>query len=170
LGFLAAALLACEARETEQLDDAASTARAPEESLDARSGTYQVRGVTVQASHGQLREISGTVLLSVEGDRYDARFELVTSDPVRGEAVPVEVRGEGKGFVIGSTLTGVTWQEVAVSGEGAPAVKIVSVSVGRFEDDGRLHVELQNHPAPDQAYSPTVTVLEGTLVGWGPRG
>jgi hypothetical protein len=57
-----------------------------------------------------------------------------------------------------------------VSGEGAPAVKIVSVSVGRFEDDGRLHVELQNHPAPDQSYSPTVTVLEGTLVGWGPRG
>jgi hypothetical protein len=169
LGLLAVAFLACQARESESTKDAVSAAGAPEALFEDRSGTYLVRGVTVQAANGRLREISGSVVLSVEGDRYDANFELITSDPERGEAVPAEVRGKGKGYLVGNTLTGVTWQEFDVSG-GAATLRVVSVSVGRFEEDGRLHVELQNYPAPDQDYSPTVTVLEGTLVGWGPRG
>ena len=42
---------------------------------------------------------------------------------------------------------------------------IMSSSIARFNEDGRLQVELQNQPGIGQHYSPSVTVLEGDRTG-----
>jgi hypothetical protein len=145
----------------------------------AVSGTYDVKGVTVQALTGRQREIGGTLELSVEGDRYEVSFELETTNPDVDEPAPVRVRGTGRGFVVGDLLTGTTeeWMGLAVPMEESRGVelprnagiRIVSSSQGSFEPDGSFHVLLQNQPGPGQDYVPSVTVLAGRRAGQRPR-
>lgn len=163
------ALAACEGGS----DPDVSAARAfPPSRVDpAVSGTYEVKGATVQALTGRQREIGGTLELSVEGDRYEVSFDLETTDPDVDEPVPMRVRGTGRGFVVGDVLTGTTeeWMALAVPMEESRGValprkagiRIVSSSQGSFEPDGSFHVLLQNEPGAGQDYVPSVTVLKG---------
>jgi hypothetical protein len=137
------------------------------------SGIYEVRGVTVQAANGRQREISGTLELSVEGERYETTFDLGTTAPDL-EGVPVKVTGSGRGFIVGGTLTGTTEEEMAIDpARGAEptaelateGLKIVSSSQAHFDDEGALHIHLQNEASEGASYSPSVTVLVGRRVG-----
>lgn len=164
-------------------EDAAPVDAAPpvaSASERAVSGTYQVEGVTVQALSGQQREISGTLHLEVAAGRYDVDFELQTMAPDFEEPVPVQVRGSGRGFVVGKVLTGTTeeWMtlvpppgglgEVELRGVQLPARagrKIVSTSQASFDGNGTFHIVLQNYPGPGERYEPSMTVLEGQRSG-----
>jgi len=163
------ALLAC---ERESPPDVAAAPPAPVAPLDpARSGTYAVQGVTVQALTGSQRKIGGTLELEVRGDRYEVSFDLDTTSPGHDEGVPVHVRGTGRGFMVGDVLTGTTeeWMSLAVPPEesagivlpDAAGIAIVSTSQASFDTDGSVQVLLQNDPRPGQDYVPSVTVLAG---------
>jgi hypothetical protein len=135
------------------------------------SGTYVVRGVTVQAQTGQQREIEGTLQLSVDGNRYDVSFDLATVAPDGGEPVPVQVRGTGRGLVVGGIFTGTAeeWMSLAIPMEESAGValpeqagrEIVSTSQGSFDADGSFHVLLQNELRRGEGYAPSITVLAG---------
>lgn len=162
------------------VDDPPPVASAAERAL---SGTYQLEGVTVQALSGQQREISGTLQLDVAGGRYEVDFELGTTAPDFDEPVPVQVRGTGRGFVVGKVLTGTTeeWMtlvppegglgEVKLEGVRLPARagrKIVSTSHASFDADGAFQIVLQNYPAPGERYEASMSVLEGRRIGGPP--
>ena len=136
------------------------------------SGVYTVEGVTVQADHGQLRKISGTVYLAAEGETYRTRVELDTTFPGEGEA-PARVRGTGKGMIVGEQLAGVMenqmWRQGAEALVATP-LTVFSSTVATFEPDGRLRIQIQNDPAPGQDYSPSITVLRGRRTGPLPAG
>jgi hypothetical protein len=72
---------------------------------EARSGSYEVSGVTVQATSGEQREISGPLKLDVEGERYEVEFDLETTAPDLEGQVPVSVKGSGRGFIVGGVFT-----------------------------------------------------------------
>ena len=80
------------------------------------SGSYVVEGLTVQPVSGRQREISGTLELAVSGGRYEVSFELDTSAPDMDGNVPVQVRGEGRGYTIQSPTIADILQAVQVRG------------------------------------------------------
>lgn len=158
-------------------DGAPSVDSAPPSSIDgaAVSGSYTVRGVTVQAVSGRQREIEGSLELRVASDRYDVTFELDTTAPDLEGQVPVHVRGEGRGFLVGEVLTGTTeeWMTLVPPEGGLEAVdlgaelperagrKIVSASRASFDQDGAFEIVIENFPAPGEQYEPSMTVLTG---------
>ena len=139
------------------------------------SGTYTVKGVTVQAVSGRQREISGTLGLRIEQGRYDVEFELETTAPDLEGNVPVQVRGGGRGLLVGNILTGTTeqWMTLVPPPGGLEAIdltaalpeqaghKIVSASRASFDDDGAFEIVIENYPAPGEQYEPSMTVLTG---------
>lgn len=141
------------------------------------SGRYAVEGITVQAVSGRQREISGTMQLDVDGALYEVSFDLETTAPVSTGPVPVIVRGTGRGFVVGETLVGTTQERMTlVPPDGGldaldlraelpvgAGIEIVSRSRASFEDDGRFEIVLDNYPAKDPRYEPSMTVLSGRL-------
>lgn len=165
-----AVLPGCERAETPPV------AAPPASLIDAEavSGTYEVRGVTVQASTGRQREIAGTLELGVEGARYEVGFDLGTSAPDLEEPVPVRVRGTGRGLIVGEIFTGTTeeWMALDLPMEDAVGVplpanagrKIVSTSQASIRDDGAFQILLQNYPGHGESYDPSVTVLTGRLI------
>jgi len=160
----------CERAETPPV------AAAPRSDIDAEavSGTYEIRGVTVQASTGRQREIAGSLELGVDGTRYEVRFDLGTSAPDLDEPVPVRVRGTGRGLIVGDVFTGTTEEWMALdtpmeesAGIPLPANagrKIVSTSQASIGDDGGFQILLQNYPGQGESYDPSVTVLSGRLI------
>lgn len=140
----------------------------------AASGVYEVHGVTVQASDGELREIGGVLRLHVQGETFSATYELETTLQGPDEEVSATVAGWGQGMVVGDTMAGTISSsmvpagvDVAAAGEGMLPEQeflVMSSSVARFTPAGTLQVELQNHPGIGQQYSPSVTVLEGRRV------
>ncbi|NIR59425.1 MAG: hypothetical protein GWO02_07840, partial [Gammaproteobacteria bacterium] len=62
-------LLACGGEEN---------ARVPAGSPPQVAGHYEVTGVTVETGSGAQRPLRGTIVLTQEGNRYAARFELTT--------------------------------------------------------------------------------------------
>jgi len=145
---------------------------------EARSGSYDVSGVTVQAMSGEQREISGTLKLDVEGERYEVEFELETTAPDLEGQVPVSVKGGGRGFIVGGVFTGTTseWMalvpsggldEVALHDVDLPAKagrKLVSTSQASFDPDGTMNILMQNYPGSGEHYEASMTVLEGRRV------
>lgn len=145
----------------------------------AISGTYAVRGITVQATSGRQREIDGTLDLDASDVRYSVRFELETTAPDLEGNVPVRVVGTGTGFLVGDVLTGTTeeWMtlvppegglgEVEIGDAALPTNagrKIVSTSRASFDEDGAFEIVLQNYPAAGEDYEPSMTVLAGRRI------
>jgi hypothetical protein len=135
-------------------------------------GMYQVSGVTAAAAGGHEREISGTIILADQGDRYTATFSLDTLYPIGGESLPTEVIGTGEGTIEGRTLRGTAQiQLVTTTVPGVdPAfafiprtvsTRLVSTTVTTLTPDGAVAIELENAPAPGEQYVPTRTVLSG---------
>lgn len=180
LASLAAAACGPSGREETPIDVAARGPAAPSLDAGAHSGRYEVRGVTVQALSGLQREISGTLDLDLQGDRYEVRFELGTTAPDSEEEVPVRIRGTGHGLVVGKIFTGTTeeWMTLTPPPGGLDRVplrgvelpsragrKLVSTSRGSFDDGGSFHVLLENYPGPGEHYEPSMTVLEARRAG-----
>jgi len=138
------------------------------------SGVYQVHGVTVQAANGLVREIDGIMRLDLEEKSFSTTFELETMYPGPEAVFAASVVGWGQGLIVGDTMAGTVSSRVVrldEPGEGTSLklpdeqLVIMSSSIARFNADGRLQVELQNQPGINQAYSPSVTVLEGERTG-----
>ena len=174
--LVASFALGCGASEPPSIG--AVSARGPATSTlegEELSGSYAVRGVTVQAVSGRQREIDGTLQLRIDGDRYDVSFELDTTAPDLEGNVRVQVRGEGRGFVVGDLLTGTAeeWMTLEPPPGGLEAIdlkaelparagrKLVSTSRGSFDEDGAFEIVIENYPAPGERYEPSMTVLTG---------
>ncbi len=177
---LVAAALACGSSES-RAPLAGGMPFAPVSAADAaaRSGSYELEGVTVQAESGLQREIQGNLQLTVREDgRYQVAFELDTTAPDLPGNVPVQVRGSGQGFVVGGILTGTTeeWMTLEPPPGGLDAVdltaelparagrKIVSTSQASFDAQGVIRIVLQNQSGRGE-YEPSVTVLAGRRAG-----
>jgi hypothetical protein len=137
------------------------------------TGTYRVSGETIDKATGGRREISGTIYLKHEGDRYTSRSELRTVTP-GSHAAPAQVLGTGEGTVEGKTLRGTSESQILTSVAGVDAgfigmprqvsARIRSTSVATVAADGSIRVEIDNEPAEGDTYSPTRTVLKGTRI------
>lgn len=180
-GVLVALAFGCGLPEPEPTTQAEpAPARAEPEShaplLDAAtvSGVYQVRGVTVQAADGLVREIDGILRLELKEKSFSTTFELETTFPGPEAVLSASVVGWGQGLVVGDTMAGTVSSRLVRLDEPAegsrlrlPAEELVimSSSIARFNAHGRLQVELLNQPGIGQTYSPSVTVLEGDRTG-----
>jgi hypothetical protein len=140
------------------------------------AGMYEVEGVTVDKATGERRDIGGTVILAVEGDRYTATFNLETAFPVPGsDPVAAEVIGKGEGTVEGRTLRGTAHtQVVAATIPGVDpgfayiprqvSTRLVSDSVATVAKDGSVTIQTDSRGEEGEEYSPTRTTLRGSRV------
>ncbi len=148
---------------------------APPAAATPIGGLYEVSGVTRAARTGDEREISGTIILAEEGDRYIATFNLTTFYPVGAVALRAEVIGKGEGAIDGRTLIGTASTQLVVA--SVPGVdpafafiprtvttRIQSTAVTEVAPDGGVIVEIENEPAPGEQYEPTRTTLTGRRV------
>jgi hypothetical protein len=138
------------------------------------AGTYQVSGATVDKESGQKRAIEGKVILSQEGEKYIATFDLDTTYPSPDGLLPTDVIGKGEGTIEGNKLTGTAETQLVVGTiEGVDTAfafvprtvsrRIVSESVASLAPDGTLSVEIENQPAEgEEQYRPTRTTLRGS--------
>jgi hypothetical protein len=138
-------------------------------------GMYDVTGVTVNSKDGSSRAIYGRVVLAVEGDRYKSHFELSTRFP-GSEAAAARVVGTGQGDVKGNVLEGDADVHLVLA--GAPGVdvgfayipaemgaRIVSKTRAEVQEDETVRIEIENHPAEGEDYTPTHTSLVGYRIG-----
>ena len=138
-------------------------------------GLYKVSGVTVDLNNADRREISGAVILNVDGDKYTSTFDLNTMFPTQEGSLEAQVIGEGSGRVEGRTLVGDARTQVVVS--TVPGVdpafafvprttttRIVNESVTKIAADGSVEIDIENRPAEGERYSPTRTTLRGRRV------
>lgn len=136
------------------------------------SGTYRVEGVTTVEATGGQREISGTVILSQEGNRYTTTFSLETAFPTKEGTIQAQVIGKGEGRVEGTTLRGTTETQIVMA--SVPGVdsgfafvprhvgpRIVSKTTGERFEDGTIVIEIESQPAEGEDYAPTRTTLRG---------
>jgi hypothetical protein len=142
------------------------------------SGRYEVRGVTVAVESGHKREVAGTIILAVEGDRYTSTFELTTTYPGAEEALPAEVIGKGDGTVEGRTLKGEAHTQLVMA--TVPGVdpgfafiprmvstRILSTTEATVAADGSVTIQIENQPAQGEQYAPTRTTLRGSRISAG---
>jgi hypothetical protein len=176
-GAFAASLVALVACGTPEQKPAVETAPGEEVPI---SGMYRVEGATVDKATGEKRDIRGTVILAVEGDRYTATFHLETKFPAPGEdPVSAEVIGKGEGRVEGRTLTGTAHTQVVLA--GVPGVdpnfafiprhvstRLISDSVTTIARDGSVVIQTDSRGEPGEEYSPTRTTLRGKRVASAP--
>jgi len=150
---------------------AADEGAAPEAAEAGVGGTYDVTGVTVDSKDGSSRAIYGRVVLVVEGERYKSHFELSTRFP-GSTAAAARVVGTGEGRVAGEVLEGEADVHVVLA--AAPGVDvgfayipaemgahILSRTRAELQQDGTLHIEIDNRPAEGEDYTPTRTTLVG---------
>ena len=173
--LLLASLVACGASDPPQV--AAPAEEGPEVPIP---GMYSVEGATVDKATGEKRQISGTVILAVEGDRYTATFHLNTTFPGTGEdPVAAEVIGKGDGEVDGRTLTGVAHTQLVVA--GVPGVdpnfafiprhvstRLISDSITTIARDGSVVIQTDSRGEEGEDYAPTRTTLRGTRIASDP--
>ena len=88
----------------------AATAPAPR-GMPAIAGTYDVSGVTVAEGSGEARDISGTMIIAREGDRYTATFNLNTIFPFPGGGEVKSVVHEVCSEIWGSASLAACWAE-----------------------------------------------------------
>jgi len=143
-------------------------------------GMYHVDGATVDKASGERREISGTVILAVDGDNYTATFHLATSFPGSGtEPVAAEVIGSGEGKVEGRTLKGTARTQIVVS--SVPGVdpsfafiprqvstRLISDSVTTIARNGAVVIRTESRGEEGEHYSPTMTTLKGLRIATAP--
>jgi hypothetical protein len=146
-----------------------------EEKADPFSGTYDVKGITVDQRSGDQRVIQGHVVLTKRKDVWAAAAELETDFPTHGGPVRTDVIGTGEGRLEGSVLKGSAQTQLVI--QTVPGVdtdfafipravgpRVVSSWSARLERDGTLVVELSNQGAEGEAYSPSRTTLKGVRV------
>jgi hypothetical protein len=140
------------------------------------AGLYEVTGTTTELESGDVREISGTLILAQKGDRYTSTFNLRTMFPTPSGSMPAEVIGMGEGEVDGGMLSGDAETQVVMS--SVPGVdsafafmprrvsdRILSSTLAEISPDGHLTIEIQSRAMPGGPnYSPTKTTLQGELV------
>jgi len=142
---------------------------------DPYSGTYDVLGTTVDTKSGDTRRIEGHVVLTRKSGHYAAAAELETDFPTHGGAMRTDVIGTGEGKQSGKGLAGTASTQLVI--QTVPGVdtafafiprqvgaRLVSTWVAHLEADGTLVVELTNHGAKGEVYSPTKTTLRGKRV------
>jgi hypothetical protein len=142
---------------------------------DPYSGTYDVLGTTVDTKSGDTRRIEGHIVLTRKNGHYAAAAELETDFPTQGGAMRTDVIGTGDGRPSGTGLAGTANTQLVI--QTVPGVdtdfafiprqvgaRLVSTWVAHLEADGTLLVELTNHGAKGEAYSPTKTTLRGKRV------
>ena len=142
---------------------------------DPFSGTYDVKGLTVDQKSGDTRVIEGHVVLTRKNDVYAAAAELETQFPTHGGPMRTDVIGTGEGRLEGGVLQGTAKTQLVI--QTVPGVdtdfafiprqvgpRIQSSWTARLERDGTLVVELSNRGQEGEAYSPTKTTLKGRRV------
>ena len=142
---------------------------------DRFSGTYDVLGTTVDAKSGDTRRIEGHVVLTRKNGHYAAAAELETDFPTHGGAMRTDVIGTGGGRPSGAGLAGTADTQLVI--QTVPGVdtgfafiprqvgpRLVSTWTAQLDADGTLLIELTNHGAKGEAYSPTKTTLRGKRV------
>ncbi|MBW2698725.1 MAG: hypothetical protein JRE70_19735 [Deltaproteobacteria bacterium] len=171
------AFVGCERTDVQQPAANSPTATASEStSPDVRllSGRYLLQGVTVQASDGRSRPLSGTMELRVSGEEYTARFSTKTVLPGEIVPVPASVEGEGMGFVRGRSMVGSTTSRMRLDrgeDEGTPGsgtaeeLRVISTALSEVAEDGSIVIRLQNEPAEGNDYSPSVSILNAHRIG-----
>jgi hypothetical protein len=171
-------LLACGSEpeiEAPSSEGVAPEAGAVEREAASLAGMYRVSGFTVEKKSGDQRDISGTIILTQQGDRYSATFNLSTMFPTPDGPVKSDVIGKGEGAIEGRILRGAARTQIVAA--GIPGVdpkfafiprtvsaRLVSTTAGRIAEDGTLSVEIENKPAPGEGYAPTHTVLSGPRI------
>jgi hypothetical protein len=138
-------------------------------------GRYEVRGSTVAIESGRKRDIAGTIILSEQGGRYTATFDLKTTYPGAEAALPAQVIGKGDGAIEGRTLRGTAQTQLVMA--TVPGVdpsfafirpqvstRLISTTVATIAADGDLSIEIENQPAEGEDYAPTRTTLRGSRV------
>ena len=172
---LLAALFACGSSEKREV--AAEEEEGEEVPI---AGMYHVEGATVDKASGERRDISGTVILAVDGDAYTATFHLQTNFPGSGtEPVAAEVIGKGEGRVEGRTLKGVAHTQVVVA--SVPGVdpnfafiprqvsaRLISDSVTTIARNGAVVIQTESRGEEGEQYSPTKTILKGRRTAGAP--
>jgi hypothetical protein len=172
LAFVGCATTDAQQPEASSPTAAASEATSPETGLV--SGRYMLQGVTVQASNGQSRAITGTMELRVSDGEYTARY--ITETVIPGDVVPFEasVVGEGTGVVRGSSMVGTTTSTIRpdpAEGEGtlqtgaADELRVVSTVISDLKEDGSIVIRLLNEPVEGSDYSPSVSIFNAYRVG-----
>lgn len=166
ISALALALVAIAAPPARAADPAAA---------DPYSGTYDVLGTTVDTKSGDTRRIEGHVVLTKKNGHYAAAAELETDFPTQGGAMRTDVIGTGEGKPSGKGLAGSASTQLVI--QTVPGVdtnfafiprqvgpRLVSTWIAHLDADGNLLIELTNHGAKGEAYSPTKTTLRGKRV------
>lgn len=139
------------------------------------SGLYEVSGRTVDKATGSERNLSGTVIVSAEGDAYTATFNLNTTIMTQGDPRRAELIGKGEGRVAGRTLEGgAETQMIVALVPGVDAgfgmlprhvtARILNQSKATIADDGTVRIEIESEAAPGTEYAPTHTTLRGRRV------
>lgn len=136
------------------------------------AGRYEVRGMTADRASPDKRRIEGTVILSREGDRYRATFELETLWPTEEGFTDAQVVGVGEGTIEGNTLTGTAQTQLVIS--SVPGVdtgfafvprivttRLVSSSVATVRPDGSITIDIENRGAEGEDYDATRTHMTG---------
>ena len=143
-------------------------------------GMYKVEGATVDKASGERRDISGTVILAIEGDNYTATFHLATTFPGSGtDPIAAEVIGKGEGKVEGRTLTGTAHTQLVVA--SVPGVdpnfafiprqvstRLISDSVTTISRGGAVVIQTESRGEEGEHYSPTKTTLKGQRIAAAP--
>ena len=170
-----ASLVACGAPEPQQV--AAEVEQGEEVPIP---GIYRVQGATVDKATGEKREISGTVILAVDGEDYTATFHLSTTFPGTGtDPVAAEVIGKGEGRVEGRTLTGIAHTQLVVA--TVPGVdpnfafiprhvstRLISDSLTSIARNGSVTIQTDSRGEQGEDYAPTRTTLRGSRIASDP--
>jgi len=153
----------------------ASVDQAPPAALEV-AGVYEVEGETVTRDGGDPRRITGTMVLSREGDRYQATYTFRTRFPGAEKDIFAEVIGRGEGDVQGRRLVGTADTQLVVAMVPgidpnfafAPRIvgaRVSSISEGEFDRDGNFTIAIENQPAEGEVdYQPTRTTLKGKRI------
>lgn len=168
-------LIGCDtARERDTPPGADAGARAVLTASEPPSvaGIYRVSGTTTGRDRADARPIEGTIVLTQDGDRYRASFELSTLQPTLEGSQKASVIGQGEGSVRGGALEGTARTQIVLASvpgvdtdfafvPRAVTTRIESTSKASVGSDGRIVIEIDNVAAPGERYGATHTRLVG---------
>jgi hypothetical protein len=140
------------------------------------SGLYEVNGTTVDKSTGMERNVSGMVIVDVDGEAYTTTFDLRSNLMTDGGPQRAELIGRGEGRVSGRTLDGSAQTQLIVAlvpGVDASfgmlprhaTARIVNRTHATVTPSGAVRIEIESEAAPGSDYRPTRTTLRGRRVG-----
>ena len=130
VGLTSLILIAC----GPEPDVAAPPPAQAEQEIPSIAGTYRVTGFTVEKETGKQREISGTVIMSQEGDHYTSTFNLTTLFPTPDGDLQSDVIGKGEGTIEGRILRGTATTQIVMA--QVPGVDAQFAFIPRFVEAG----------------------------------